>query len=333
MARQATRTRARNTVADVPEYVAPVGDTALTTGTVETPADPATPKAGDNSGEVMIDPKITHAAIEATLFLIRDNENAIEHARQKLAYQLLTRHLYLRATDPTTPDLADLAMNAVLVSNGTKLPNGDRQPALFAGYLSTLTTEFAGESVAPTKQTTDEMRAAARNRTRMNTRLDRSLRLLCNISWLGQPNVTRWDEETQRWFVPASAFVPHGWHPSGDMLIEPGSNGLKLREGVWLEPTEAQKLSCTIQKLGSNDTPQRITQSIDQLTHAVVSQIEAAHAGKTAEAAAATKAEAAKIAAEKARQTEARAAVPQRAPQMPGTRNASTPATDATPTG
>ena len=329
MARQATRTRARNTVADVPEYVAPVGDTALTTGTVETPADPATPKAGDNSGE-FLDPKVIHAAIDKTLHDLIDLERKIDHERQRMAAQLLTRHHYLRSTDATTPDLADMAMNAYLVGARIKQPDGKDQPAIFSGYLSTLVREFAGDYVPADKQTTDEMRAQARYRARINTRLDRALRLLCNISWLGKPTVTRWDEASGRWFVPAIAFVPHGWHPGPGMMLNEDKT---LRDGVWLEPDEDTKLSCYISPLTGNNRPYQIVQSLTQLEHAIESQLAASHAGETAAAAAATKAAATKLAADKAAADKAAAdaASATRAPQMPGTRNTATPPTGTTP--
>ena len=333
MAKTATRTTrtAAKLAPEVPTFVPPVGETGLTTGTVVPPVDPATPKAGDNSGE-FLDPKVIHAAIDKTLHDLIDLERQIDHERQRMAAQLLTRHHYLRSTDATTPSLDDLAMNAYLVGAKIKQPDGKDQPATYSGYLSTLVREFAGDYVPAEKQTTDEMRAQARYRARINTRLDRALRLLCNISWLGKPTVTRWDEASGRWFVPAIAFVPHGWHPSGQMLLNEDKT---LRDGVWLEPDEDTKLSCYISPLTGNNRPYQIVQSLTQLEHAITSQLAAAHAGETATAAAATKAAADKLAAEKAvaDKAAADAASATRAPQMPGTRNAATPAGDTTPEG
>jgi hypothetical protein len=159
-----------------------------------------------------------HEAIEATLQAIVTSENAIEYARQKLAYQFELRHKLMLLTEPegSVPYAHTLATSSTAMTD----------------YLAKLAAEFAA-ATSPTRKSLSTAEATKYNATNYG-RIRRALELFAHIEWAKANGMhAEFNTDKGRWNIAPACLIPPGWIGAGDLVFLP--DGKTLRTTIELE--------------------------------------------------------------------------------------------------
>jgi hypothetical protein len=219
MARKSTATKP--TSVTIEGTATDVTDTALSTGTVMVPV-PVPPIAGmgDNAPPPDADlPDLDDLRdrFSKTMHAWVDAETAVEFARQRAAFLVISRHDRLGPDAGITWDGMQTALYARVTRNNSAAL--DELLKRREAYMETLLTEAAGPYKAWDDCHTDADRDAFGYRARVSTFIKRTVELAANLV-CSQRTRADFDAERGQWRVPPMAFVPPGHIGSPMLLLE-----------------------------------------------------------------------------------------------------------------